>query len=61
MASSVISSLLSGDIQGAGQGIAAVIDAIKGKDPEDAAKLAQMQADLQSLQLKTSLNSSLPR
>ncbi len=49
---SVVTSLLSGGIQGAGQGIAAVINAIKGKSPEDAAKLAQIQGDLAQLQIK---------
>ena len=38
----VVTNLLSGGIQGAGQGIAAVINAIKGKNPEDAAKLAEI-------------------
>lgn len=52
MATSVVSQLLSGGIQGAGQGIAAVIDAIRGKSPEDAAKLAQIAADVQELQTK---------
>ena len=49
---SIVTSLLSGGIQGVGQGISAVINSIKGKSPEDAAKLAQMQSDLQQLQVK---------
>ena len=52
MATSIVSSLLSGGLQGAGQGIAAVINAIKGKSPEDAAKLAQINADLAELSAK---------
>jgi hypothetical protein len=38
----VVTNLLAGGIQGAGQGIAAVINAIKGKNPEDAAKLQEL-------------------
>lgn len=49
---SIVTNLLSGGIEGAGKGIANVISAIKGKNPEDAAKLAQMQADVQELQIK---------
>jgi hypothetical protein len=49
---SILTNLLSGGIEGAGTGIAKVIDSIKGKSPEDAAKLAQIAADTQALQMK---------
>lgn len=38
----IISDLMGGGIGSAGQGIASVIDAIRGKNPEDAAKLAEL-------------------
>jgi hypothetical protein len=60
---SVVSGIFGGGLQGAGQGIAAVINAIKGKNPEDAAKLQelftkhedtilQVNADLQKAQME---------
>lgn len=39
---SIASGLLSGGIEGAGKGIAAVVNAIKGRNPEDAAKLQEL-------------------
>lgn len=39
---SAISNLLSGGIEGAGKGIASVVNAIKGRNPEDAAKLQEI-------------------
>jgi hypothetical protein len=49
---SIVTNLLSGGIEGAGKGIASVINAIKGKSPEDAAKLAQITADLETMHTK---------
>lgn len=46
---SVIANILSGN---ALSGLASVIDSIKGKSPEDAARLAQIAADTQALQMK---------
>lgn len=42
MATGIVSSLLGGGIEGAGKGISAVINAIKGKNPEDAAKIQEI-------------------
>lgn len=42
MATGIVSQLLAGGVQGVGTGIAKVIDSIKGKSPEDAAKLAEI-------------------
>ena len=44
----IISALAGGGLKG----VAEVIDAIRGKNPEDAAKLAQINADLQAMQIK---------
>lgn len=46
---STVASILSG---GALTGVSKIIDSIRGKSPEDAAKLAQINADLQALQVK---------
>lgn len=40
--SSIVSSIFSGGVEGAGKGIAAVVNAIKGRNPEDAAKLQEL-------------------
>lgn len=49
----MIGSLLAGGgIKGAGEGIASVIDAIKGKNPGDAAKLSEIAAQTEQLRMK---------
>lgn len=52
MATGIVATLLGGGIEGAGKGISMVIDHIKGKSPEDAAKLEQMKLDAETLQAK---------
>lgn len=52
MASRIVSTLLGGGIEGAGKGISMVINSIKGRNPEDAAKLEQIKAETEQLQEK---------
>lgn len=48
MASAIVGALFNGGLTG----VAKVIDSIRGKSPEDAAKLAQITADIQELSMK---------
>jgi hypothetical protein len=50
---SVVSALFGGGIEGAGKGIAAVVNAIKGKNPEDAAKLQELLTRHEDLVVQT--------
>jgi hypothetical protein len=48
----IVSTIFGGGIEGAGKAIAAVIDAIRGKNPEDAAKLQQLLEESNQLAMK---------
>jgi hypothetical protein len=50
---SIVSSLFSGGIEGAGKGVAAVVNAIKGRNPEDAAKLQELLTKHEDLIIQT--------
>lgn len=50
--SSIVSTIFGGGLEGAGKGIAEVINAIRGKSPEDAAKLQQLVEESSQLQMK---------
>jgi hypothetical protein len=49
----IVSTLFGGGIEGAGKGIAAVVNAIKGKNPEDAAKLQELLQKHEDLVIQT--------
>lgn len=52
MAAGVLGELMGGGLEGAFKGAAGLVNSIKGKSPEDAAKLAQITADLDQLKMK---------
>lgn len=49
----IIGSIFSGGVEGAGKGIASVINAIKGRNPEDAAKLQELLTKHEDLVVQT--------